>query len=242
VRVRSWGGRLLDALYPRECALCGCGIVRGGACFYLCLACEESLPWIASPYCDVCGVSFSGMIEGRRICSQCVDLEPAFSQGRALLQLKGSGRELVHVLKYAKGEYLASDLGRLLSNVEGFEAFLRGSVLVPVPLFSKKESERGYNQSSIIARAWASQVQNCEICEILLRKRATPSQTGLSRVDRIDNVKNAFAIRKKALLDPETRYILVDDVFTTGSTLNACAQVLRDAGALSVGVAVLSHG
>lgn len=61
-------------------------------------------------------------------------------------------------------------------------------------------------------------------------------------MERVENVKNAFAIRKKALLDPETRYILVDDVFTTGSTLNACAQVLRDAGALSVGVAVLSHG
>lgn len=240
--MRSLGVRFLDALYPRECTLCGCGIARGGAHFYLCLGCEESLPWIASPCCHVCGVPFSGTIEGGRVCSQCVDLEPAFSRGRALLQLKGRGRGLVHVLKYAKGEYLAPDLGRLLRCVEGFEVFIQGAVLVPVPLFSKKESKRGYNQSSVIARAWAREVKSCEVQDLLLRKRATPSQTGLSRVERVENVKNAFAIRKKALLDPETRYILVDDVFTTGSTLNACAQVLRDAGALSVGVAVLSHG
>ena len=169
-------------------------------------------------------------------------MKPAFSEGRALFQLKKKGRALVHVLKYAQGKYLANDLGRLLYRAEGFASFLRGAVLVPVPLFSKKESKRGYNQSSVIAGAWAKEVANCEVREILLRKRATPSQTGLSRVERVNNVKNAFAIRKKALLDPETRYILVDDVFTTGSTLNACAQILREAGAHSVGVAVLSHG
>lgn len=190
----------------------------------------------------MCSGPFSGEVSGERVCPRCIELDPVFSHGRALFQLKGCGRTLVHVLKYAKGNYLAADLARLIQRVPRCEDFLRGAVLVPVPLFPRKERSRGYNQSTVIARAWAQSVPGCEVQNILRRIRATPSQTGLSREYRFSNVKNAFAISKKAVLDADTQYILIDDVFTTGSTLNACAQVLRDAGARSLGVAVLSHG
>ena len=123
-----------------------------------------------------------------------------------------------------------------------YRDFLIESILVPVPLHPTKERERGYNQSEVIAQFLAQQAMNCEVENLLRRIEFTKTQTQLNREERHKNVKNAFAMASDAVVIPNRNYILVDDVFTTGSTLNACSVVLREAGAKRIKVVTLGHG
>jgi competence protein ComFC len=125
------------------------------------------------------------------------------------------------------------------SDIRGF---LRGAVLVPVPLHPRKLRERGYNQSQYLAESFGKEVSGRGVANLLIRKRDTLSQTGFDLKARKENLKNAFALAPKMSIDSSLRYILVDDVFTTGSTLNSCASVLRKAGVVYLDVATLAHG
>ena len=121
--------------------------------------------------------------------------------------------------------------------------YVRGAVLVPVPLHPRKERERGYNQSRLLADCLVPLGGGATHVEELLRRVIdTETQTAFDRRTRHENLKNAFALRPGAAINRALRYILVDDVFTTGSTLNACAAVLRRAGALNLDVVTLGHG
>jgi ComF family protein len=101
---------------------------------------------------------------------------------------------------------------------------------------------RGYNQAALIARALAKIVSGAQYEELLVRPKSTPTQTDLPRGRRLKNVKNAFAPKAKAVMDVRRRYVIIDDVITTGATLEACSRVLRKAGAIRVDVAALGHG
>jgi len=115
--------------------------------------------------------------------------------------------------------------------------------LVPVPLHARKLRERGYNQAELLARAFARAAGGSTRVELLLqRTRDTPSQTAFDRETRRANLKNAFAPAPRARITPDQPYLLVDDVFTTGSTLNACARALRAAGCLNLRVVTFGHG
>jgi ComF family protein len=114
---------------------------------------------------------------------------------------------------------------------------------VPVPLHSRRARDRGYNQAQLLAEALARAAGGTTRVEMLLRRVVdTQSQTEFNRRDRMANLKNAFALAEGAALIPALHYILVDDVFTTGSTLNSCARTLRRAGALKVDVVTFGHG
>ena len=121
--------------------------------------------------------------------------------------------------------------------------YISDATLVPVPLHPTKLRERGFNQSEQIAKMLVRCTGgNASIENLLVRKYYTKSQTCMNRTKRSQNVKNAFALVPDTVLDSKKSYILVDDVFTTGSTLNACAQVLRKAGATCLKVATIGHG
>jgi ComF family protein len=120
---------------------------------------------------------------------------------------------------------------------------LRGATLVPVPLHPRKERERGYNQGRELALTVAKRLGGTTtVAELLARIVDTQTQTNLDREQRRANLKNAFALAPRAPINPNLRYVLIDDVFTTGSTLNACAAVLRRAGCLTVDVCTFGHG
>ena len=120
--------------------------------------------------------------------------------------------------------------------------YLRDAVLVPVPLHPRKERERGYNQAVLLAEALAEAAGCARVERVLRRTLDTQSQTAFDRRTRLANLKNAFALAPGANLTPATHYVLVDDVFTTGSTLNSCARVLRRAGCLNLDVVTFGHG
>ena len=145
---------------------------------------------------------------------------------------KDVGRSLIHELKYAEGFYVLQDIQALIEKSAYWRAYFSDTILCPVPLHPRKLRQRGFNQSEKIADC----IVQCfplqtEVHIHLIRTSDTQSQTKLNRKQRRQNIKNAFAMRADAVLNPKLCYVIVDDVFTTGVTLNACAAFLRTAGA-----------
>ncbi len=235
-------GMLLEVFFPRSCVSCGDGVEDSGY-EHLCRECARELFLVAAPHCRICGYPFHGMLVGPTSCPHCAELDPVFEAGKTIFLAKGPGRALVHELKYRTGFYLLRDIERMIRTSGDYLDFISDAVLVPVPLHPDKQRERGYNQSERIARALARATDGRSRMECLLqRTKFTQTQTSLNREDRDRNVKNAFALLPEAVVIPEQPYILVDDVFTTGATLNACAAALQRAGAEQIKVATLGHG
>lgn len=182
-------------------------------------------------------------MEGLRECAHCRGLDPAYQAGRTAVLFKGPARSLLLELKYRRGWHVLADLEKILIQAPEVLESARGGVLVPVPLHPRKLRERGYNQSELLARALARAAGGGARVENHLRRiEDTPSQTGFGRKARQLNLKNAFALAPRASLNPGLRHVLVDDVFTTGSTINSCARALRMAGCLRLEAVTFSHG
>ena len=232
-----------DVVFPPVCVDCRGLVEDGGPYRHLCARCASRLEFIRAPHCPTCGHPYYGAAEEGRRCEHCVTLEPAFREGRAAVLLKGPARALVLALKYHGGEYVREDVAAVFRRAPALLAFVRGAQLVPVPLHPRKERERGYNQSALIAACLAEAAGGgTRPAPLLRRVLDTPTQTALDRRTRQENLKNAFAPAAGGTLNPALHYILVDDVFTTGSTLNRCAATLRRAGALKLDVGTFGHG
>ena len=232
----------LDILFPRSCVHCG-RLVENGKFRHLCALCETQLIVVKPPYCSTCGHPYFGETEINRCCLHCEELEPEFSEGKTAVLLKGPGRSLVHALKYHHALHVMDDIVQIMTAVHGYVDYLNNAVLVPVPLHPRKMRERGYNQSLFLAEcAVKASVGRARVEELLRRVVDTESQTHYDRSARQKNLKNAFALAPGAAINPAQRYLLVDDVFTTGSTLNACAAVLCRAGVLTLDAVTFGHG
>ncbi|TAG32714.1 MAG: ComF family protein [Verrucomicrobia bacterium] len=233
---------LRDTFFPPSCLHCG-DLVERSPLRHICATCEPLISRVEPPCCPCCGHPFFGEASGERLCVHCEGLQPSFDEGRTAVLFKGPARALVHELKYRNGLFVLEDLATLVATHPHTADFLRGAILVPVPLHPRKERERGYNQARELAQAVARTLHaGTQVNELLQRKVDTQTQTDLDRAERRANLKNAFALSSGALLAPTLRHVLIDDVFTTGSTLNACAAVLRLAGVHRVDVCTFGHG
>lgn len=232
----------LDVVFPRVCVSCQ-GVVEAHALRHVCPACAQQLHLVAPPHCTTCGHPFFGEMAENRLCEHCEALVPRFGEGKTAILLKGPGRSLIHALKYHHGLHVMEDIVALMRRAPGYADYVRGKILVPVPLHPRKLRERGYNQSRLLAECAVQAVDGqARIADLLERVVDTVSQTHFDRVTRQQNLKNAFALAPGAVITPGHHYLLIDDVFTTGSTLNACAAALRDAGALNLDVVTFGHG
>ncbi len=232
----------LDVVFPRSCVHCS-GLVADGRLRHLCPACERLLFIVTEPHCSTCGHPYFGETTFNRRCEHCEELEPEFSQGKTAVLLKGAGRSLIHALKYHHGLHVVDDIAAIMATVPGYAEFITGAVLVPVPLHPRKQRERKYNQSALLAEcAVRATGGRAQVEELLRRVVDTESQTHYDRRARQKNLKNAFALAPGAAINSAQRYVLVDDVFTTGSTLNACAAVLCRAGVLNLDAVTFGHG
>jgi len=200
-----------------------------------------------------CGYPFYGAVDeslDTRLCPHCEGLDPAFGEGRTCVLLRGPACSLVHKLKYHKGLYVIEDMQHLFAGSPGLAQWLSAAVLVPVPLHPRRQRKRGYNQAALLAQALSklaskeavSEVTRPQVKPLLRRVKNTESQTRYDKQTRLKNLKEAFALEKRAKVSPEARYIIIDDVFTTGATLNSCAKVLRRAGARHIDVIAFGHG
>jgi ComF family protein len=181
------------------------------------------------------------------LCGLCQRLHPPFEKAVAYGSYDGGLRDLIHLLKYQQVRPAAGVLGSLLAEtITRLEATLPPGLItvVPVPLHVQKRAQRGFNQSELIVRAALKQLARPErfqaMIGLLVRRRETGSQIGLTRHQRRENLRGAFAVADPALL-AERDILLVDDVFTTGTTAAECARVLRRAGAKSVWVATVAR-
>jgi len=225
-----------DIIYPPRCRFCGTffGTERNAVPSYdICSDCLEGLPAIAPPICTICGLPF-GVGGENHLCESCLRSKPWYEQVRVPYFYSGLVSEAVQRLKYGSETHLASSLGALLSSYAGqLIPSARDYIVVPVPLHRHRLRERGFNQSLLLAKALSLHLGIPLEYLSLIRKKHTKAQTGLGKEERRKNVRDAFCVK-----DPQTfkgkRILLIDDVFTTGHTLNECAKTLKKSGALAV--------
>ena len=233
---------LSDFFFPGNCPVCEKAPYKDGLS-YMCLECEDLLPWIYKNGCKYCGIPMSGFDFDGLICATCREDTPRFLKARCLFLLDQNGKKVIHEIKYHGVKDVLKDLPRWLKRIPSYKEFLRNSILIPVPLHTKRLKKRGFNQSVWIANALKKEMgQSVLVSDALSRVRNTPTQTKFNMGQRKNNVKNAFALKAKNGLEHKDRIVLIDDVYTTGATLDACAKVLIDEGFQNVYVATLGHG
>jgi ComF family protein len=227
-------------LYPRNCI--GCGCVAPEAFRYICWDCWADTNGIEAPFCAVCGDPVAGSVEHEFICFSCSAEKPSFEGARSAARYDGVVGEALRQLKYEKALWLAPDLAQLLMNCLNAEyPGMQFDLLAPVPLHHVRRRERGYNQSAVLAAELARHIRCRSMPGLLRRIRPTTTQTNLTAPQRLSNVLNAFESKKAKWLVGR-RVLLVDDVMTTGATVDACAKALKKGGAQSVHVLTVARG
>ncbi|MEW6717758.1 MAG: ComF family protein [Chloroflexota bacterium] len=214
-----WTG--VDWLYPPRCAGCEKQGVR------LCHDCVQTIQKLEPPYCLLC----ADPIDTGEICQKCINHPPKYDFLRSWAVFGGPLRQALHRLKYRRdlglGDVLAHQMVQCLNSQDW-----KIDVVVPVPLGRARQKERGYNQAALLARPLAWECALAYRPKAIRRVKETRSQVGLSLEGRRENTHNAFVAQRE--LVSEQNVLIVDDVATTGATLDACAQALRAAGAQQV--------
>lgn len=225
--------KILDALYPEglSCLSCNREIVPSN--ISLCSKCREALPLLPKFRCSKCDAITN---EDTYVCDLCKSTPMVFDKNYSAFDYSGSIKKLLLGLKYHGAKYNARTLSYLL-----YEKYCsikqHFDIVIPVPLHENRIRDRGYNQTELLLEAFVDNGVNVR-SDLLVRIIDTPHQAGLSRVDRLSNLKAAFSITNRRDIKGRD-VLLIDDVFTTGSTVDECARVLLSARAHSVTVLTL---
>jgi len=229
---------LASLFYPSLCAVCSAPVE---ALEYLCGPCSCKAPRIKAPFCSKCSEPFPGAITEEFACANCSHRVLHFEAAVAVFRSRGVVRKIVHDFKYGRHLHLRHPVAHWL--VETLDdPRLHGrrfDVVVPVPLHPARKRERGFNQAEVLAELLCARA-GVPLRSVLERIRYTTTQTAFDRTERMENLHDAFRLRKNADVR-DLRVLLIDDVLTTGSTLSECARVLKAAGAISVHAATAAR-
>lgn len=231
--ARGIGRALVGLVYPPACIACGAATAEPHA---LCAACWRGLALIERPFCERLGTPFALDIGGALLSPQAIADPPVFGRARAVARYDDTARALVHRLKYGDRLELARALAGMMQAAGG-ELLREADLLVPVPLHPIRLWWRRYNQAAALAQALSRTSHVPWDAAVLIRRKHTRPQVGLTRAERAGNLQGAFRVPDG--LKPRLtgrRVVLVDDVLTTGATANAAARVLLRAGAAAVDV------
>ena len=246
---------LLHLLYPKRCPICdrvwrpreGMEFSMGGrtvkipvSCAYpVCDTCKGQITYVQEPACKQCGKPLEG--ERQEFCGDCARKEHAFLQGKALWVYKGAVKESIYRLKYGnRREYAVSYAQELLRQYGGWLYRRQLDAVIPIPLHRNRKRQRGYNQAELIARELGRLLEVPVRSDVLLRTVNTRPQKELNDKERKNNLKKAFKIAENGVqLDC---VLLVDDIYTTGSTMDGAAQMLKEAGVSRVYAVSVSIG
>ena len=224
--ARTSANAMISALLAPTCAACS-AVLDTPLDGCVCRNCWASVVRINPPVCDICGDPLSPLVDPP-VCLHCASHPRVITRTRAIGAYDGALRELIHALKYQQRHSIAYGLAALM-RASGRSVLHNADCVVPVPLHPRRERTRGFNQARELARRLGP-----PLLEPLVRVRHTVPQVELAADQRHDNLRGAFRIRKRATNLKGMRVMLVDDVSTTGATLEACAMVLRDAGVAEV--------
>ena len=237
---------IIEIIYPPRCLICerflGDHKVRKDQYdILICQDCFNGFSEITSPLCPICRKPFESEVEEDHICEDCLRKKPFFDALGAPYLYEGGFMKGIHHFKYGGKTHMAGSLGPLLASFA--KRWLKKKddcLMMPVPLHPKRLRERGFNQSLLLARHVAGEL--CTELDFLTLRRVknTKPQTSLHRDERRKNVSRAFEVMERDVVKGR-RIILVDDVATTGSTLNECARVLKRSGSGEVLCLVLAR-
>jgi competence protein ComFC len=237
-----WFNTGLAFLYPEVCQLCRKSRATPAEGF-VCAGCRKQVRFIERPYCERCGYPYEGAITQTFECANCRTLDFSFRYARSAVVAQDAVLDVIHRYKYNRALWFETFLVDLF--VVRSKPELRSTDwdwIVPVPLHPTKERQREFNQAERMGAGLSRATSIPLNARLLQRVLPTRTQTRLSREERLANVSNAFTIRGGGTEAAGSRIVLVDDVFTTGATTNACARVLRNAGANDVCVWTVARG
>lgn len=232
---------VLDMLFSRTCE--GCGAAMAEEPGSLCWNCRAEVKAVQVPFCERCGDPVAGATSGPYECAGCLTMGPAFDWARSAVRYDGVAKDCLRRFKYHAGSWLLDDLADWLVALWRVcpVAVRAADVVTCVPLHPKRERERGYNQSAMLGNQLARRIGIPFRDRLLWRWKPTVTQTHLTAAQRVHNVRGVFSVpwprRTRG-----ARILLVDDVMTTGATVNECARVLKAAGATSVMVLTVARG
>lgn len=234
----TWARAALNAVLPVRCMLCGATVAEDGA---LCAECWDDMTFLGPPACACCGYPFEYEVPSESLCAACQRRAPEFDRARAVFAYDDASRSLILSFKHADQTHQTPAFGRWLARA-GSALLDDADLLAPVPLHRWRLFARRFNQAALLAHALGAVSDKPVAADLLQRRRRTRSQGHLSRTARIRNVRGAFAVRD-AWRDrlKGARVLLLDDVQTTGATVEECARVLKRAGAAGVDVLTLAR-
>ena len=238
--LKDFFREISDTFFPPLCLSCT-EVLDFGAPKVFCPECLSKITFITGSFCPICGVLFPDSPAGNHLCASCLEKRPWFTSARAVVTYDGVIHDAIHRFKYGRNITAGAALARILEEFDFKEVdFDNFDTVVPVPLHIKRLRERGFNQSLILARALAEKQDLRVDFSLLKRRKLTLTQTGLDKRDRERNIAGAFtAVSPEKIRDKNL--ILVDDVYTTGATVNECAKTLVKAGARQVAVITLAR-
>lgn len=239
VSVKQLLNALLDVILPPICHICH-SFIPNADTLHICPTCRDRLPLVASPLCPLCGIPFAGG-GSNHCCGACLTHPPHFDTARAHFLYEGPIRDLIHSYKYNQRTQLRYPLALLtLEGLSGFLAEQVPHVIVPVPLHRSRLRQRGFNQAVLLGKILSRRLSLPMLPDTLIRARPTEPQIELSAAERRINVKGAFTVGRPDRVEGK-RILLLDDVMTTGSTMDECARELKKAGAEMVIAATIAR-
>ena len=234
--LRRFFGMLTDLIYPRRCPVCDKAVKPFGN--LICGECENKFVYIKAPFCQKCGKE----LKDKRAfyCHDCAVKEHSYDKGMALFSY-GSAAESIYRFKYRGRQEYAAYFGERMAQILGKRILeLKPDALVPVPIHSSKKRTRGYNQAELIAKELGRRLEIPVRTDLVHRVRKTQPMKNLSAQERQNNLKKAFKIGH---FDVKLyTIIIIDDIYTTGSTIDAVADELRSVGIQNIYYAALAIG
>ena len=235
--MRAGFALVADVALPQLCPSCREPVDGAG----LCPACWSKLSFIAPPYCQRLGIPFAFDSGAGLLSMEAIADPPAYNRARAAVRYDDVARKLVHALKYGDRLDLAPTMGRWMARAGG-ELLADADALVPVPLHWRRQWARRFNQSAVLAEVIAKASHRKVAHGLVKRVKPTRQQVGLDKAARAENVQGAFRVPAESRMEIKgRRLVLVDDVLTSGATIDSCARALLRAGAASVDVLVFAR-
>lgn len=229
--VRAYWQSFIRLVYPASCPVCKIPLLLYEA--YLCSSCVLKIKAVNHRNCVKCARALPPYGPSRNVCATCLNHRPFYRRGYAILKYESPVKTIFHEIKFQNKPWLLKVFASLVQEFTvSHPAFTAYDVMIPIPLDGQKVRERGFNQAEMIARMVQRSVpeNKIEIRNLIQKRKKTLPQSQLKRHDRLKNLNGAFSIKNPHEIKGK-HVLLIDDIFTTGSTINECAKLLKENGA-----------
>ena len=240
--IRKIANSILELLFPSNIYCVSCkSIIDKTRPYALCDECMATFRWANGRTCEKCGKLLQENYV-HDICVDCREIEHPFTKGYTCVQYGVKERELLLAFKYGGQSFIGEKIAEVMADRIRPEN-LEIDLVIPVPMFKAKQKKRGYNQAAVIAKCLSKKLGLPYSENVLMRIENTPAMSGLTSFERRINMENAFCLSQNLAGEVKGKSILlVDDIYTTGSTLAACSQILLEQGAFEVRVITFAAG